>query len=130
MIKEQKQAKTNKKNINIKKRSSVYELIRKEKYIEQFKSLIADTEKVGKISFTKIKRFFTPEVLNSDNFNIILNHLKIKGILLKRRNRGPNNANSSLLKKQKRLAKKLLKENRELVIQLECILKKWVRLTY
>ena len=38
-----------------------------------------------------------------------LNHLKIKGIILKRRNRGPNNANSNLLKKQKRLAKKLLK---------------------
>ena len=109
MIKEQKKTQTNKKNTNIKKKLSVHELIRKDKYIPQFKSLIEDTIKVGKISFTKIKRFFTPEVLNSDDFEIILNHLKIKGILLKRRNRGPNNANSNLLKKQKRLAKKLLK---------------------
>ena len=88
---------------------TVYNLIRKEKYIPQFKSLIEETVKVGKISFTKIKRFFTPDVLNSDDFNRVLNHLKIKGIILKRRNRGPNNANSNLLKKQKRLAKKLLK---------------------
>ena len=99
MIKEQKKEQTNKKNTNIKKKLSVHELIRKEKYIPQFKSLIEDTIKVGKISFTKIKRFFTPEVLNSANFEIVLNHLKIKGILLKRRNRGPNNANSNLLKK-------------------------------
>ena len=98
MIKEQKKTQTNKKNTNIKKKLSVHELIRKDKYIPQFKSLIEDTIKVGKISFTKIKRFFTPEVLNSDDFEIILNHLKIKGILLKRRNRGPNNANSNLLK--------------------------------
>ena len=63
----------------------------------------------SKISITKIKRFFTPDVLDSDDFNRALNHLKIKGIILKRRNRGPNNANSNLLKKQKRLAKKLLK---------------------
>ena len=104
MTKEQKKTKNNTKNINTKKRLSVYDLIRKEKYIPQFQSLVQETIKVGKISFTKIKRFFTPEVLNSDDFNIVLNHLKIKGILLKRRNRGPNNANSSLLKKQKRLA--------------------------
>ena len=109
MIKEQKKEQANKKNTNIKKKLSVHELIRKEKYIPQFKSLIEDTIKVGKISFTKIKRFFTPEVLNSADFEIVLKHLKIKGILLKRRNRGPNNANSNLLKKQKRLAKKLLK---------------------
>jgi len=109
MIKEKKKVETNKKNITIKKKLSVHELIRKDKYIPQFKSLIEETIKVGKISFTKIKRFFTPEVLDSPDFEIILNHLKIKGILLKRRNRGPNNANSNLLKKQKRLAKKLLK---------------------
>ena len=109
MIKEKKKEKINKKNINIKKKLSVYSLIRKEKYIPQFKSLIEETVEVGKISFTKIKRFFTPDVLNSDDFNRVLNHLKIKGIILKRRNRGPNNANSNLLKKQKRLAKKLLK---------------------
>ena len=109
MIKERKKAKTNKKNISVEKKLSVYDLIRKEKYIQQFKSLIEDTIKVGKISFTKIKRFFTPEVLDSADFAVVLNHIKIKGILLKRRNRGPNNANSNLLKKQKRLAKKLLK---------------------
>ena len=109
MIKEQKKATTNKKNISVKKKLSVYDLIRKDKYIPQFKSLIEDTIKVGKISFTKIKRFFTPEVLDSADFVVVLNHIKIKGILLKRRNRGPNNANSNLLKKQKRLAKKLLK---------------------
>ena len=109
MIKERKKATTNKKNISVKKKLSVYDLIRKDKYIPQFKSLIEDTIKVGKISFTKIKRFFTPEVLNSADFVVVLNHIKIKGILLKRRNRGPNNANLNLLKKQKRLAKKLLK---------------------
>ena len=109
MIKEKKKEKTNNKNIDNKKKLSVYDLIRKEKYIPQFKSLIEETVKVGKISFTKIKRFFTPDVLDSDDFNRVLNHLKIKGIILKRRNRGPNNANSNLLKKQKRLAKKLLK---------------------
>ena len=35
--------------------------------------------------------------------------MKAQGIILKKRNRGPNNSNSSLLKKQKKLAKKLLK---------------------
>ena len=109
MIKERKKETTNKKNISVKKKLSVYDLIRKDKYVPQFKSLIEDTIKVGKISFTKIKRFFTPEVLDSADFAVVLNHIKIKGILLKRRNRGPNNANSNLLKKQKRLAKKLLK---------------------
>ena len=68
MIKEKKKEKINKKNINIKKRSSVYELIRKEKYIEQFKSLIADTEKVGKISFTKIKDFLLTKFLTLQIF--------------------------------------------------------------
>ena len=109
MTKEQKKTKNNTKNINTKKRLSVYDLIRKEKYIPQFQSLVQETIKVGKISFTKIKRFFTPEVIDSNDFDTVLNHLKIKGIVVKRRNRGPNNANSSLLKKQKRLAKKLLK---------------------
>ena len=109
MIKEKKQAKTNKKITTIKKKVSVIDLIRKDKYIPQFKSLIKDTKKIGKISFTKIKKFFTPEILNSVDFEIVLNHLRIQGIILKSRNRGPNNANSNLLKKQKRFAKKLLK---------------------
>ena len=109
MIKEQKKAKTKKKVQSIKKRPSVHELIRKEKYIPQFKSLIEDTKKIGKISFTKIKRFFDPEVLNSADFQIVLNHLIIQGIVLIKSNRGPIYANSNLLKKQKRLAKKLLK---------------------
>ena len=109
MIKEKKQEKTNNKTESNKKRVSVVDLIRKDKYIPQFKLLIEETKKVGKISFTKIKRFFTDEVLNSADFQIVLNHLKIQGILLKKRNRGPNNANSNLVKKQKRLAKKLLK---------------------
>ena len=108
MIKEKKQEKTNNKTESNKKRVSVVDLIRKDKYIPQFKLLIEETKKVGKISFTKIKRFFTDEVLNSADFQIVLNHLKIQGILLKKRNRGPNNANSKLVKKQKRLAKKLL----------------------
>ena len=107
MIKEKKKEKTTQK-IN-KKNLSVLDLIRKDKYIPQFKSLIEDTKKIGKISFTKIKRFFTPDVLNSADFQIVLNHLRIQGIILKKRNRGPNNANSNLLKRQKRLAKKLLK---------------------
>ncbi len=109
MIKEKKQEKNNKTNPTVEKRLSVHELIRKDKYVPQFKSLIEETKKIGKISFTKIKRFFTPEVIDSPEFGIVLNHLKINGIILKKRNRGPNNTNSSLLKKQKRLAKKLLK---------------------
>ena len=109
MIKDKKQEKNNKTNTTVKKRLSVHELIRKDKYVPQFKSLIEETKKIGKISFTKIKRFFTPEVIDSPDFGIVLNHLKINGIILKKRNRGPNNANSNLLKKQKRLAKKLLK---------------------
>ena len=108
MIKEKKQAKNNKKTSNLKKKS-VLELIRKDKYIPQFKLLIEETKKIGKISFTKIKRFFTPEVIDSPEFDIVLNHLRAQGIILKKRNRGPNNSNSSLLKKQKKLAKKLLK---------------------
>ena len=109
MIKEKKQTTSKTKNTNIKKKSSVQDLIRKEKYIPQFKTLIDETKKIGKISFTKIKRFFTPEVLASKEFEIVLNFLRNQGITLKRRNRGPNNGNSSLIKKQKRLAKKLLK---------------------
>ena len=109
MIKENKKVKTTQKNKINKKNLSVIDLIRKDKYIPQFKSLIEDTKKIGKISFTKIKRFFTPDVLNSADFQIVLNHLRIQGIILKKRNRGPNNANSNLLKRQKRLAKKLLK---------------------
>ena len=104
-----KEDKTEKKALNPKKKLSVHELIRKDKYIPQFKSLIEETKKIGKISFTKIKKFFTPEVIASNDFEIVLNHLKVQGIILKKRNRGPNNANSNLLKKQKRLAKKLLK---------------------
>ena len=103
MIKERKKETTNKKNISVKKKLSVYDLIRKDKYVPQFKSLIEDTIKVGKISFTKIKRFFTPEVLNSDDFSVVLNHIKIKGILLKRRNRGPIYPILNVLRKQKRL---------------------------
>ena len=109
MINENKKVKTTQKNKINKKNLSVHDLIRKDKYIPQFKSLIEDTKKIGKISFTKIKRFFTPDVLNSADFQIVLNHLRIQGIILKKRNRGPNNANSNLLKRQKRLAKKLLK---------------------
>ena len=109
MIKEKKQTTSKAKITNIKKKSSVQDLIRKEKYIPQFKTLIDETKKIGKISFTKIKRFFTPEVLASKEFEIVLNFLRNQGITLKRRNRGPNNGNSSLIKKQKRLAKKLLK---------------------
>ena len=108
MIKEKKKEKIDKKVPGTKKKT-VHDLIRKEKYIPQFKSLIEETKKIRKISFTKIKRFFTPETLDSPDFEIILNHLKIQGIDLKRRNRGPNNANANLLKKQKKLAKKLLK---------------------
>ena len=104
-----KEDKTEKKALNPKKKLSVHELIRKDKYIPQYKSLIEETKKIGKISFTKIKKFFTPEVIASNDFEIVLNHLKVQGIILKKRNRGPNNANSNLLKKQKRLAKKLLK---------------------
>ena len=83
MIKEKKQEKTNKKITTIKKKVSVIDLIRKDKYIPQFKSLIEDTKKVGKISFTKIKKFFTPEILNSVDFEIVLNHLRIQGIIMK-----------------------------------------------
>ena len=100
MIKEKKQTTSKAKNTNIKKKSSVQDLIRKEKYIPQFKTLIDETKKIGKISFTKIKRFFTPEVLASKEFEIVLNFLRNQGITLKRRNRGPNNGNSSLIKKK------------------------------
>ena len=47
MIKERKKAKTNKKNISVEKKLSVYDLIRKDQYIQLFKSLIEDTVKVG-----------------------------------------------------------------------------------
>ena len=75
MIKEKKQVETSKKNKINKKNLSVHELIRKDKYIPQFKLLIEETKKIGKISFTKIKRFFTPDVLNSADYQIVLNHL-------------------------------------------------------
>tara|TARA_B100000029_G_scaffold430972_1_gene442284 strand:- start:11994 stop:14000 length:2007 start_codon:yes stop_codon:yes gene_type:complete len=109
MNKEKIKSKKIKDSSHEKKKVSVIDLIRKEKYIPQFKSLIDDTKKIGKISFTKIKKFFNPDIINSKDFDIVLNFLKIQGIVLKRRNRGPNNANSNLIKKQKRLAKKLLK---------------------
>ena len=82
MIKDKKQEKNNKTNTTVKKRLSVHELIRKDKYVPQFKSLIEETKQIGKISFTKIKRFFTPEVIDSPDFGIVLNHLKINGIIL------------------------------------------------
>ena len=58
MIKEKKQAKNNKKTSNLKKKS-VLELIRKDKYIPQFKLLIEETKKIGKISFTKVDEGLT-----------------------------------------------------------------------
>ena len=100
----------NKEKKEPKKTSSIYELIRKEKYIAQFKELIEETTKTGKVSFTKIKKFFDPEVLNGAKFSLIENFLNNRGILLKRRVRGPNSANSNLAKKQKKLAKKLKNE--------------------
>ena len=99
MIKEKKQAKVIKKNKINKKNPSVLDLIRKEKYIPQFKSLIEETKKIGKISFTKIKRFFTPEVIDSNDIDTVLNHLKIKGIVVKRRNRGTKILKDKIYKK-------------------------------
>ena len=106
-----------KENIKIDvKKVSIESLIRKEKYIDQFKDLVLESKKIGKVSFTKIKKFFNPDVLNTSKFEIILSFLNNQGIALKKRNRGPNVANSNIAQKQKKLAKKL-KTNLKLVIQ-------------
>ena len=81
------------------KKLSIQSLIRKKKYIIQFKDLILESQKNGKVSFTKIKKFFNPEVLNTDKFEIILSFLNNQGISFKRRNRGPN-ISSNIAKKQ------------------------------
>ena len=48
-----------KENIKIDvKKVSIESLIRKEKYIDQFKDLVLESKKIGKVSFTKIKKFF------------------------------------------------------------------------
>ena len=100
-----------KENIKIDvKKVSIESLIRKEKYIDQFKDLVLESKKIGKVSFTKIKKFFNPDVLNTSKFEIILSFLNNQGIALKRRNRGPNVANSNIAQKQKKLAKKLKNE--------------------
>ena len=100
-----------KENIKIDvKKVSIESLIRKEKYIDQFKDLVLESKKIGKVSFTKIKKFFNPDVLNTSKFEIILSFLNNQGIALKKRNRGPNVANSNIARKQKKLAKKLKNE--------------------
>ena len=100
-----------KENIKIDvKKVSIESLIRKEKYIDQFKDLVLESKKIGKVSFTKIKKFFNPDVLNTSKFEMILSFLNNQGIALKRRNRGPNVANSNIAQKQKKLAKKLKNE--------------------
>mgnify|MGYP001036167885 FL=1 len=100
-----------KENIKIDvKKVSIESLIRKEKYIDQFKDLVLESKKIGKVSFTKIKKFFNPDVLNTSKFEIILSFLNNQGISLKKRNRGPNVANSNIARKQKKLAKKLKNE--------------------
>ena len=104
-----KDIKQNNSNIDTKK-LSITSLIRKEKYIDQFKDLVLESKKIGKVSFTKIKKFFNPEVLNTSKFEIILSFLNNQGISLKRRNRGPNIGNSNIAKRQKQLAKKLKNE--------------------
>ena len=63
------------------KKLSIQSLIRKKKYIIQFKDLILESQKNGKVSFTKIKKFFNPEVLNTDKFEIILSFLNMSIIL-------------------------------------------------
>ena len=100
-----------KENIKIDvKKVSIESLIRKEKYIDQFKDLVLESKKIGKVSFTKIKKFFNPDVLNTSKFEIILSFLNNQGIALKKRNRGPNVANSNIAQKQKKLANKLKNE--------------------
>ena len=65
-----------KENIKIDvKKVSIESLIRKEKYIDQFKDLVLESKKIGKVSFTKIKKFFNPDVLNTSKFEIILSFL-------------------------------------------------------
>ena len=90
-----KDIKQNNSNIDTKK-LSIVSLIRKEKYIDQFKDLVLESKKIGKVSFTKIKKFFNPEVLNTSKFEIILSFLNNQGISVKRRNRGPNIGNSNI----------------------------------
>ena len=63
MIKEKKQTTSKAKNTNIKKKSSVQDLIRKEKYIPQFKTLIDETKKIGKISH-QVKIKFSIKIKN------------------------------------------------------------------
>jgi len=104
---EEKDKKRNNSNIDTKK-ISIESLIRKEKYIDQFKELVLESKEIGKVSFTKIKKFFNPEVLNTSKFETILSFLNNQGISLKRRNRGPNIGNSNIASKQKKLAMKLI----------------------
>ena len=52
-----KDIKQNNSNIDTKK-LSITSLIRKEKYIDQFKDLVLESKKIGKVSFTKIKKKF------------------------------------------------------------------------
>ena len=61
------------------KRTTVQDLIKKEKLIPEFKDLIIESKKVGKVSFTKVKKFFKIEDLNSNKFEIILSFLKANG---------------------------------------------------
>ena len=88
------------------KRTTVQDLIKKEKLIPEFKDLIIESKKVGKVSFTKVKKFFKIEDLNSNKFEIILSFLNNQGISLKRRMRGPNTGLSNSAKKQRNLIKK------------------------
>ena len=100
---------TNKKEKNkpIKeKRLTVIDLIKKEKLIPEFKDLIIESKKISKVSFTKVKKFFKIEDLNSSKFEIILSFLNNQGISLKRRMRGPNTGLSNSAKRQKNLIKK------------------------
>ena len=63
MIKEKKQTTSKAKNTNIKKKSSVQDLIRKEKYIPQFKTLIDETKKLIEFYIIKAQKnlSFIPE---------------------------------------------------------------------
>ena len=88
------------------KRFTVLDLIKKEKFVLEFKNLIVESKKVGKVSFTKVKKFFRIEDLNSSKFEIILSFLNNQGISLKRRQRGPNTGLSNSAKKQRDLIKK------------------------
>ena len=88
------------------KRLTVIDLIKKEKLIPEFKDLIIESKKISKVSFTKVKKFFKIEDLNSSKFEIILSFLNNQGISLKRRMRGPNTGLSNSAKRQKNLIKK------------------------